>query len=253
MRRSLTTLLATAALSAATLLPMQPALALDDAEKAEMGAFIREYLIANPEIMLEVQQALQAKQAAAQQEQANAVIEQNHETIFNADYDLSVGNPDGAITVVEFFDYNCGYCKRAHEDMKAIVAANDDVRFILKEFPILGPESLAAHRVSMALKQVAPEKYAEFQNALISAHSADEATAIALASELGVSEEDLRAKMDNAVVQTQIQETYALADALGISGTPSYIVGDEAVFGAVGAEALNEKIGNLRDCGSATC
>jgi protein-disulfide isomerase len=230
-----------------------PALALDAAEKEEIGAFIREYLIANPEVLIEVQQALQAKQVAAQQEQARQAIAERSDAIFNAPTDIALGNPEGEITVVEFFDYNCGFCKRAHDDMKAIIASNDDVRFVLKEFPILGPDSLAAHRVSMALKKVAPEQYAAFQDALMTAPSADEATALAIAAELGVEEAALREAMQDPAIDEEIRQSYELADALGFTGTPSYIVGDEAVYGAMGAEVLNQKIDNIRDCGSATC
>lgn len=246
-------LLASLAFAVTAAFAAPPALALDSAEKEEIGAFIREYLIANPEIMIEVQQALQAKQQATQQEQASQVIAERSEAIFNAPTDIALGNPDGEITVVEFFDYNCGYCKRAHDDMQAVLASNDDVRFVLKEFPILGPDSLAAHRVSMALKTVAPEQYAAFQDALMSAPSADEATALAITAELGVDEQALREQMEDPAIDAEISRSYELADALGITGTPTYIVGDEAVFGAMGAEVLNDKIENIRDCGSATC
>lgn len=246
-------LIAAFLLAATSMAAAHPALALDAAEKEEIGAFIREYLIENPEIMLEVQQALQARQASQEQARAGAVIRQEHDAIFNAPHDISLGNPDGAITVVEFFDYNCGYCKHAHADMQAILASNDDVRFVLKEFPILGPDSVAAHRVSMALKKVAPDKYKAFQDALITAPSADEATAIAVARELGVKEDALRRHMDDPAIDEQIRHAYRLADALGVSGTPSYVIGDEAVFGARGAEFLNQKIENVRACGSATC
>ncbi|WP_099866143.1 DsbA family protein [Pararhizobium haloflavum] len=230
-----------------------PASALDATEKEELGAFIREYLIENPEVLVEAQQALEARQQAAQQAQAGEAITAHAEAIFNAPADIAVGNPEGDVTIVEFFDYNCGYCKRAHADMQAVVAADEDVRFVLKEFPILGPDSLEAHRVSMAFRKLAPERYAEFQDALITSDHADGDVARALALELGAEAAALDAAMQDPEIEGEIRQAYQLADVLGISGTPSYVVGDEAVFGAMGADVLMEKIANMRRCDSATC
>lgn len=185
------------ALAAGVVLPA-PAAALDAKQKEEFGAFIKEYLLANPEIMLEVQEALSAKQRAKQQESAQAAIAGNSEAIFNSTHDIALGNPNGDVTIVEFFDYNCGYCKRALSDMDAILAEDKNVRFVLKELPILGPESLAAHKVSAAFRTVAPEKYGDFHRALLgSEERATEETAIAVAAKLGVTEEQLREKMED--------------------------------------------------------
>lgn len=245
-------LLRSAALAISLLAPVS-AFALDEAEKEEIGAFIREYLIENPEIMIEVQQALEAKQMAAQQARAGEAIAANREQIFNAPHDIALGNPEGDVTIVEFFDYNCGYCRRAHADMQAMIDSDPDLRFVLKEFPILGPDSMAAHRVSMAFKKIAPEKYEAFQNALMTGDQANEETALAVAAELGVAEDELRPLMDDPSIDEEIRSAYQLADALGISGTPSYVIGDEAVYGAMGAEMLVEKVENMRRCESATC
>jgi protein-disulfide isomerase len=155
-----------AALVAGVSLP-QSAFALDAKQKEEIGAFIKEYLIANPEIMLEVQEALATKQRAKQQEAAESAITENKKAIFNSDYDMVLGNPKGDVTIVEFYDYNCGYCKRALSDMDAIISKDKNVRFVLKELPILGPDSLAAHKVSAAFRLVAPEKYGDFHRAIL--------------------------------------------------------------------------------------
>lgn len=238
---------------AVTAFATPPALALDDAEKAEIGAFIREYLIENPEIMIEVQQALAVKQQTARQARASQAIAARSELIYNAPDDIALGNPDGDVTIVEFFDYNCGFCKQAHADMQALIASDDGIRFVLKEFPILGPDSMAAHRVSMAFREVAPEQYEEFQDALMTGDRANEAVALAIAAELGVSEATLRPLMSDPAIDDQIRQAYELADLIGISGTPSYVIGDEAVFGAMGAEVLADKVENVRRCDSATC
>ncbi|WP_307233338.1 DsbA family protein [Pararhizobium capsulatum] len=232
----------------------QAAFALDDKQKKEMGEFIREYLVANPEILLEAQQSLKKKQQDEQLRQAEVAISENQQTIFKSVHDVTLGNPKGDVTIVEFYDYNCGYCKRALADMETILANDKNVRFVLKELPILGPDSLAAHKVSAAFRQVAPEKYGEFHRALLGGEDrATEETAIAVAGRLGVSEADLRAKMETDAHDAAVKESYTLANNLGITGTPSYVVGNEAVFGAVGAEELETKVTNMRSCGKTVC
>ncbi len=231
-----------------------PAVALDDAQKEEIGAFIREYLIANPEVLIEAQEALQAKQQAEQLAQARRAISEASDAIFNSPNDVVLGNPEGNVTIVEFFDYNCGFCKRALRDMEEIIASDPNVRFILKEFPILGEDSMAAHRVSVALQRIAPEHYNAFHWELLGGNGrATEDRAVAVASELGVDEAALREAMEDPAIAETLTENYQLADSLGISGTPSYVVGDEAVFGAVGVGPLIAKVDNMRSCDSATC
>ncbi|MGV3551830.1 DsbA family protein [Rhizobium sp.] len=227
--------------------------AFDDSQKDEIGKIVREYLIANPEVIVEVQQALEKKQAEARLAQAKTAVKENADAIFNAATDIALGNPKGTTTIVEFFDYNCGYCKRAVADMDAIIKTNPDVRFVLKEFPILGQDSVDAHKVSFAFKQIAPEKYGEFHRALLSGEQANEARAIEVAKSLGISEEALRAKMAEVSQDDAVRETYQLATKLGITGTPSYVLGDEAVFGAIGEVELNKKIASVRQCGKTTC
>lgn len=240
-------------LCVATTLPFS-AHALDDKQKEEFGAFIKEYLIANPEIMLDVQNALEAKQEQARQDKATAAISDNKDEIFNSSSDLALGNPDGDVTIVEFFDYNCGYCKRALSDMDKVISSDSNVRFVLKELPILGPDSVAAHKVSDAFRKLAPEKYAEFHRTLLGSQGrATEDSAIAVATSLGVSEADIRAQMASNPNDQSVRETYQLASNLGITGTPSYVVGDEALFGALGAELLEQKVKDVRQCGGGGC
>ncbi|KGF68163.1 DSBA oxidoreductase [Hoeflea sp. BAL378] len=236
-----------------TALPL-PAAALDDTQKQEFGAFIREYLLANPEILEEMSQALETKKAAESQVLAQAAISENRDAIFNNADDIVLGNPEGDVTLVEFFDYNCGFCKRALSDITALLEKDSNVRLVLKEFPILGPDSLAAHRVAMSLRKLAPEHYNEFHMKLMGGDvRATEDHAIEIATGLGVDEAALRAGMEDPAIGDSIRQTYELANALGISGTPSFIIGDEAVFGAVGEEALMARIANMRECDSTQC
>nr|CAD6607154.1 disulfide bond formation protein DsbA [Rhizobium sp. Khangiran2] len=237
-----------------TALWLTPALALEEDEKKEMGQFIREYLLENPEVMLEVQAALEAKQHSQRLEQAGQAVAANHDAIFNSQDDIALGNPDGDVTVVEFFDYNCGYCKRALADMEKVLATDPKVRFVLKELPILGPDSLDAHRVSNAVRLIAPEKYGEFHRALLgSTGTATEESAIEVAATLGIGEAEIRKSMAENPNDQLVRDAYTLATNLGVTGTPTYIVGNEALFGAVGDDALQEKIANVRACGKSTC
>lgn len=251
---SKTLLIASGVAIAASLTLAQPAAALDDQQKKEFGDFIKEYLVSHPEVMLEVQDALEKKQEEARLQQSNKAIAENKSEIFDAKYDISLGNPKGDVTVVEFFDYNCGYCRHALSDMDTLIKKDKGVRFVLKEFPVLGPESVAASKVSDAFRKLAPEKYGQFHHALLGSDGrATEDSAIEVASSLGVSESAIRQEMAKSPDDASVKETYKVANDLGLTGTPSYVIGNEAVSGAVGLDALEEKVANVRACGKTSC
>ncbi len=215
--------------------------------RQEIENIVRDYLVKNPELLIDMQQALESKQREAQRVANLEAIEQSRDDIFNAAYDGYVGNPNGKTTIVEFYDYNCGFCKRAQEDMLALTAADPDLRFVLKEFPILGPDSTKAHVVSMAFRALMPEKYADFHNQLLgSPGKANEAAAIKIALSLRAHETALREEMKNPAIKAAFDKTYELADRLAITGTPSYVVGNEVVFGALGQQVLAQKIAEAR-------
>ncbi len=210
--------------------------------RGDVEAIVRDYLLSNPEILSDMQAELEDRQREEQRLALLDAIGNSSDAIFNAAYDGIVGNPQGSSTVVEFFDYNCGFCKRAYDDMAAMVAADSELRFVLKEFPILGPDSQKAHIVSMALRTLAPEKYGDFHRILLTSGRATEEAAIAAATGLGVDEAALRAEMRNPAIADAFNETYQLAQKLAITGTPSYVIGQEVVFGALGKAVLKEKV-----------
>jgi protein-disulfide isomerase len=220
-----------------------PQMAQATMDRAEVEQIVRDYLVANPEILSEMQAALDAKEREEQRIASLQTIESNRADIFRSAHDGIVGNPDGKISIVEFYDYNCGYCKKAQDDMLALTAENPDLRFVLKEFPILGPDSQKAHMVSQAFQSLMPEKYAEFHNQLLASRTrASEASAMKLALSLGADEAALREAMKDPKIIETFNQTYELANKLAITGTPSYVVGNEVVFGALGKEVLAEKI-----------
>ena len=224
-------------------------------DRAEIEGIVHDYLLANPGIMREMQTLLDAQEKEEELQARLQVIADARAEIFNSGYDGFIGNPDGKVTIVEFYDYNCGFCKRAQEDMLTLTAADPDLRFVLKEFPILGPDSQKAHVVSMAFRALMPEKFGDFHNQLISAPGrATEEAAIRIALSLGADETKLRAEMANPSIQEAFGKTYELANKLSITGTPSYVVGNEVVFGALGADVLTEKIEVAKACvDNATC
>ncbi|KFB10036.1 DsbA family protein [Nitratireductor basaltis] len=211
--------------------------------REDVETIVREYLLENPEILLEMQTVLEQRQQEQQAAAQSQIIEEASSRLFESSYDGVIGNPDASVTVVEFFDYNCGYCKRALADMEAIVAENDDVKFVLKEFPILGPDSQRAHVVSMAFQKLKPEAYEEFHSRLLGLDArADEAAAMTIAKDLGGDEDEIREAMKDPKIMASFSDTFELANALQITGTPSYVVGTEVVFGALGKDVLAEKI-----------
>jgi protein-disulfide isomerase len=231
------------AAKAGTTQAVQTASADTKIDRAEVEGIIRDYLLKNPEVLLEVQDALEAKQKEEQRIASLGVIKNAKAEIFNSTFDGVVGNPKGKVTIVEFYDYNCGFCKRAIDDMKQLTKSDPDLRFVLKEFPILGPDSQKASVVSMAFHLMMPEKYGEFHNALLGGQGrATEAAAIKVALSLGADETKLREKMKDASITEAFSKTFDLANKLAITGTPSYVVGNEVVFGALGQEVLAEKI-----------
>ncbi|WP_141165593.1 DsbA family protein [Pararhizobium mangrovi] len=226
----------------------------DPSNKEQLGQFVHDYLVQHPEVLLDAQDALQAKQQQAAQKKVAKVIADNRQALYYAPGDLVLGDPDGSVTLVEFYDYNCPYCRAAVSDMKTIVANEKGLRYVLKEFPILGDDSMAASRASMAFEMLAPNKFKTFHDRLMAIKgSADAERAEKIAADLGVDPKQLEAKMKDPKIGARIRQTYALADKLNLTGTPAYVVGDMAVSGVIGADALRKAIGNVRACGSTTC
>jgi len=214
-------------------------------QRREIETIVKDYLIAHPEVMQDVLAAVDKHQKDAEAQKTAATIKANKTTLFDSAHQVVVGNPHGSITAVEFFDYNCAFCKRALPDMMKLLQTNTNLRFVLKEFPVLGPGSVDAAHVAVAARMQDPTgaKYIEFHQKLLGGRgAADLARALAVAKEVGFDMTRLQKDMTSPEVKTTIDEDMKLADELGIDGTPSYVIGDQLVVGAVGFDELKQKL-----------
>jgi protein-disulfide isomerase len=215
---------------------------LSAAQRTEVQGLIKEFLVSNPEILIEVQNALEAKMDKLQSERVAAAIKGNAKEIFRPAASPVVGNAKGDVTVLEFFDYNCGYCKRAFGDVARLVEQDGQVKLIMKELPILSKGSEEAAKVALAAKMQG--KYWEFHRAMIEAPGqASEASALRIAEKLKLDMAKLKKDMVSAAVKKEIDDTRALAQKLGIQGTPHFFVGDRIIPGA--PENLYERMSKL--------
>ena len=232
-----------------------PEASLTETQQRDVEAIIRNYLIANPEIIRDAINELQRKEDEAAHVAQSQIIIDNSDRLFSSPTDVVFGNPDGDVTLVEFFDYNCGYCRRAHGDMQALLDGDPNLRIVMKEFPILGEGSVQASQISMAVLLTEPEKYREFHDALLTEPGQiDGPRAIAIAEEMGLDTATLSAKAESDEVKAGISESHELAQLLELTGTPSYITERQVIVGAVGFETLKTEIDRVRACaGQATC
>ena len=200
-------------------------------QRKEIEAIIKDYLLHNPEVLMEAQTALDAKMDKIQAERTAAAIKLNAQEIFRPAGSPVVGNAKGDVTVIEFFDYNCPYCKKAFTEVAQLVDKDKQVKLILKEFPILSKGSEEAAKVALAAKLQG--KYWEFHRAIQEAQGqTNEASALRIAEKLGLDMAKLKRDMASAEVKREIDETRALATKLGIQGTPHFLVGDRVIPGA---------------------
>lgn len=222
-----------------------PTLVAQSLDKKRIEKIIREYLINNPEVLEEAIRALQAKREAMRLAAARTSIQKNRKQIYADPEDPVGGNPNGDVTIVEFFDYRCGYCKRVAPVVEAALAKDKKIRLVYKEFPVLGPNSVLAARAALASR--AQGKYLVFHKALIKAKiSYDEASIMKIATAVGIDTARLKKDMQAPDIQAYIVKTRALARSLGIRGTPAFVVGDQMFPGALTSAQLTRMIQQAR-------
>ena len=218
-----------------------------------LNPMIEDYLLGNPRILQRVSAALEQEIRTAEAEQARAAIAAMQSEIYDDPDHIVLGNPDGDVTLVEMFDYNCGYCRQAVPDLATLIAEDKNLRVILKEFPILSDNSTAAARIAVLVGGTDADYWSFHQKLFTSRGQIDEKAALAAAKEVGLNPLLLQLEATTPRVDAILDRTYALARTLGVSGTPTYIIGDEIIPGAVGLEQLRARIANMRACGKTLC
>ncbi len=228
--------------------------AFTPAQRKELETIIKDVLLNNPEIMLEVQNALESKMDKIQAERMAVAIKENATELYRPAGSPIVGNVKGDVPVIEFFDYNCGYCKKALSEVTQLMDKDKKVRIIMKEFPILSKGSEEASRVALAAKMQG--KYWEFHRAMLESQGqANEAASLRVAEKLGLDMARLKKDMASPEVKKEIDDTRQLATKMGIQGTPHFIVGDRIIAGAPEnlTELLGKHVNDVRKEGCKVC
>ena len=208
---------------------------------------VHDYLLSHPDVMIKVFDILRARQEAGQAEQTRQTVAARREALFNDPAAPVAGNPDGDVTLVEFFDYRCTYCKRVLPTVIAALEEDPGLRIVYKEFPILGPESVVAARVALAAHRQAPDRYLALHTALMASRGRlTETNALEIAREFGFDVARIAADMGSPEIDRIIERNNALAQELGINGTPGFVIGDRVIPGAIDLDTLRRLIAEAR-------
>ena len=216
---------------------------------------LREALFAHPEILRDALVEMERKQKDDEESARTKAVTDQAPLIFNSPRQAVLGNPNGKVTLVEFFDYNCGYCKKSLDDLAKLMKSDPDLRVVIKDFPVLGPGSVEAAEVATALRsQFTGDKYWQYhQKLLASKGQVGKTQALAVAKELGADMDKLQKEMAKPETRASIQEVMQIADHLQLSGTPSFVLGNDVVVGAVGYDEIKSRLDNVRKCGRTAC
>lgn len=225
--------------------------AMTDAERAAFRAEIRSYLLENPEVLMEAIGVLEQREQAAKANNDVAMAQNNAALLFDDGHSFVGGNPNGDITIVEFMDYRCGYCKKAHPDVASLITADGNIRYIIKEFPILGDASELASRFAIAVKivggeaayKVAHDTLMEFRGEMTNDSLGR------LATSLGLSAADITVTMNSAEVNQIINDNRLLGQAMQITGTPTFVVQDQMLRGYVPQAQMAQIVARVREQG----
>ncbi len=217
-------------------------------EREAFRAEVRAYLLENPEVLMEALDVLEQRQAVAEVMQDQMLVATNADAIFASPFDYVGGNPEGDITLVEFLDYRCGYCRRVFPDVERLIEEDGNIRFIIKELPILGEASVLATRFALSAKMIAgDEAYRDLHDAMMVMRAdVSEASLMALATELGLDGDAIMNNIGSSEITEVIETNYALAQRLNISGTPSFIMNDQMLRGAVPFDTMATLAEELR-------
>lgn len=224
---------------------------MTEAERAAFREEVRAYLMENPEVIVEAMTELQSREDAAAADRDLQLMETHKDAIYNSAADWVGGNPDGDITVVEFMDYRCGYCRKAYQEVEDLVGSDGNIRFVLKEFPILGEESLLSSQFAISVRMLyGDEAYKKAHDALIVLRGEANAETLArLAGDLGHDAAAVAEKMASEEVKAVIMANHELATTLEISGTPTFVVDRTMVRGYVPLDGMRQIVAGQRQDG----
>lgn len=235
------TLCATTALGAHSIAHAE---GFSDAQKKEMESVIKEYLMSNPEVIIEAVENFRVKQEQQMEKSAKESLSK-YKDMFKQDNLPIGGNPEGDVTVVEFFDYNCGYCRKAFDDLRKLIEQDSNLRVVFQEMPILSPSSKKMAQIALAAHNQG--KYFEMHAALMDYKGTQNDSAyFKLAEKIGLDVEKLKTDMESQAVQAAIGKSMDMARDLGIRGTPGFIVGNEIYPGYIGMQGMKEAIAKAR-------
>ena len=225
--------------------------AMNEAEKADFGEAVREYLLQNPEVLVEAMSIYEERQQMAQVAADEALVASNAAALFEDTHSYVGGNPDGDVTIVEFLDYRCGYCKRAHPEVAELLETDGNIRIIVKEFPILGDESVLASRFAVSvLRNEGPEAYKGINDTLMTHRGNFTIESLGkIAEDAGLDADTVLADMESDEVTEVLRQNHALARELQINGTPSFVFGDQMIRGYVPLAGMQEVVAGLREGG----
>lgn len=217
----------------------------------EIGRLVREYLIANPEVLVEVSAELEKRRKAEEEAARGQVLSEQKDRIFRSPHDFALGKENAKITVVEFFDYNCGWCKRALTEINKFTQKNPNVRVVMKEFPIFGENSQFAAKAALASKKQG--KYWEFHQALMNQRQVTRENTFDVAKSVGIDVEALKLEMQNPLYDRVLAENTQMAQALGMQGTPGFIIDSRVNYGYLPANELHKIVADIRKEGCKIC
>ena len=238
--------LASVALLAGALAGPPAAIAADPLPVPEIEKIVREYLLREPEVIYQAIQELQKRQQEAEAARQQVTIAEKADEIFRLSGDPVVGPEDGKVTLVEFFDYHCGYCRSMVGNLRGLVEKDSQLRFVFKELPVLGPDSVVAAKAALAAAKLDETKYYPFHLALMQSKELSRDAILATAAASGYDKDQLAAEMEQDWVKTRLDENHALAEKLGINGTPSFVVGKTLIPGAVDLGKLAQLVQDER-------
>lgn len=221
---------------------------MTEAERKVLHDEVRAYLLENPEVLIEAMDVLQKREELAGLERDTKIIAANSARIFANPNDWVGGNPNGDITLVEFMDYRCGYCRKAYAEVEELIASDGNIRFVVKEFPILGEASMLSAQFAIALRQLhGDEAYEKAHDALIALRGEPTIeTLTRLAGDLGYDAKPVLDRMDAPEVMAVIQDNYALAEMMDITGTPAFIMGDGVMRGYAPLDVMRDFVADMR-------